>query len=280
MKLNLSLTALQVDRAREPEIGSDSQVFFAPENELLIGTIEATAAAVGAYTSAGGQGIPVAGRDLHLRALRPIAGSGGAMTVTLNVTLDDDTSDTAVATFHLPTYTAAGSANFFPQGTAADFVPAGAGNSAKKIKAIVGLASVANMVAGNQFEVVSTPNLADFVFIDCTTSKAGQFNYPGIIEIPCGTNPSAYTREGRGESNQLSVGFRDRGVLEQLNRFAGVKGTCRIDVVKGSNILSARIVYGGWIPRPVAPRGDGNDIVEATAAGPYERWSVGYARVS
>lgn len=280
MKLNIALTADQVERAREPEIGSDSEVHFAPENMLVIGTLEATGAAVGNYTSAGGSGIPAPGRDLILRALGPVKGaSGTAMVVTLNVKMDDDTTDTAVATFHIPTYTAGG-LNRFPEGLSADFVPTIVGNAAKKIKSITGLTSITNHTAGNKFEIVTTPNAESFVFIDCCTSKGGGFNYPGVIEIPCGRNPAAYTREGRGESNPLTIGFRDRGVLEQLNVFAMTKGTCWINVKKGGNINSARILYGGWLPRPVSNRGDGDDILEATAEGPYERWAIGYPRVT
>lgn len=281
MKLNLAMTALQVERAREPEIGTESHVYFADENCILLGTLLCTAAAVGAFSSAGGVGIPTGGRDLALRCMSPeVTGNGSsAMTATFNAILDDDAADTVVATFHVPTYTPS-TKNIFPMGMATDFTPTTPANAGKKVKTLGTLVSVANMSPGNQFEIITIPNDADFTYIDCTTSKAGQFNYPAIVEIPCGTNPAAYTKLGRGDSNPLSVGFRDRGPLEQLNRFAMRKGTCRIDVVKGGNITSARILYGGWIPRPATSRGDGNDVAEATAEGPYERFLTGYPRVT
>lgn len=280
MRTNLSITSAQVDRAREPEIGVESHVYFAAENCVLLGTLLCTAAAVGAFTSAGGPGIPVAGRDLIVRCESPeLRGNGGAMTVTFNVVLDDDANDTAVATFHIPSYTPS-QANLFPIGICSDLIPATPANAAKKIKTLGSLVSVANMTPGNKFEILTTPNDADFTYIDCTSSKGGEFNLPGIVEVPCGTNPAAYTKLGRGESNPLSIGFRDRGPLEQLNRFAMTKGTCRLDVVKGQSVLMQRLLYSGWIPRPATPRGDGNDIVESTAEGPYERHMIGYARVS
>lgn len=281
MKLNLTMTAAQVPVARKPEIGEESEVYFAPESCQLLGRVRATGAATGEYTSAGGVGLPTAGRDLLVRVLSSdCIGTGGAMAVTFNVILDDDLADTAVATFDIPTWSGAGSLNRFPIGISSDLKPAGVGNSAKKIKSIVSLASTANMTVGNTFQVYSTPNLADFVFIECTTSKGGKYNLPSIVEIACGYNPAAFTKLGVGESNPLSIEFKTRGALEQLNRFNGSQGTIRMDIVKDGIVTSQRDLFSGYYVRTMAERGSGNDEVLATSEGPYDQFLIGYPRVA
>jgi hypothetical protein len=166
-------------------------------------------------------------------------------------------------------------------------VPTTGTNAAKKIISLGLVAtptdvvvSCANMTVGNTFQVYSTPLDADFVFIDATTSKGGQFNLPSIVEIPDGYNAAGYTKLGRSESNKLSIGFRDRGYLEQLNRFNGCQGTLRMDVIKDGAVLSQRLLYSGYFVRSATERGDGDDLVEAKAEGPYDQFLIGYPRAS
>jgi hypothetical protein len=280
MKLNLSVAAADVETARSPIIGEDVQVYFSPENCSLLASVRALTDTTAEFTSAGGVGIPVAGRECFVRiASSKCQGVGGAMAVTLNVTLDDDSTDTAVATFHLPTWAPSGSMNYWPYGTASDLIPAGSGNSAKKIKAITGVNAVANMKPGNTFEIFTSPNSTDFKFIDCCRGKGGMLNLPGILEIACGRNPSAYTKLGRGESNALKVEFINRGAMEQLAIFNGQQGTLRFDIVKDDAILAERRLFTGFWVRS---NGDMPDVGEAmnTAEGPYTSFALGYMRVA
>jgi hypothetical protein len=281
MKLNLSIATADVPNMRSPIIGEDVQVYFADENCLHLGSVRATGAATGEYTSAGGLGIPVEGRECFVRVNSSnCRGSGSsAMTVTLNVTLDDNSSDTAVATFHLPTWAPSGSKNVWPYGISADLVPAGSGNSAKKIKAIVSLASVANMTAGNGFEIFTSPDSSKFTFIDCCRGKGGALNLPGIIEIACGRNPSAYTKLGRGESNPLKIEFVNRGALEQLAIYNGYQGTVRFDIIKDDAYLSERRLFTGFFVRSNGEMPDTGEAMN-TAEGPYTSFAIGYPRVS
>lgn len=280
MKLNLSVASADVPIARAPVIGEDVQVYFSPENCEILGSLRALTATTAEYNSAGGVGIPTAGRECFVRiASSRCQGVGGNMAITFNVTLDDDSSDTAVATFHLPTWAPSGSLNYWPYGTAADIVPAGAGNAAKKIKAILSVASVVNMKPGNTFEVFTSPNASDFKFIDCCRGKGGMLNLPGIIEIACGRNPSAYTKLGRGDSNPLKVEFINRGAMEQLAIFNGQQGTLRFDIVKDDAVLAERRLFTGFWVRS---NGDMPDVGEAmnTAEGPYTSFAIGYFRVA
>lgn len=281
MKLNLAITASQVEAARKPALGLECDVYFAPESGIHLGTVRATGATTFEYASAGGSGIPTGGRDVHVRVASPeFLGVVGAAAVTFNVTMDDDSVDTAVATFHIPSTTEAVNLNRFPIGIAADLVPTTVGNAAKKIKTITSVASVVNMTAGNTLEVYTTPNSADFVHIGCTTTKGGEFKLPKVVEIPCGRDPAAFVKFGRAETKNLNIGFKERGALEGLNRFNGCRGSVRFDINKDGYVISQRIVFSGFLVSASAEYGDGDDVVEAKAEGPYEQFSIGYYRVS
>lgn len=278
MKLNLAVTAAQVPQARGPIIGEDVEVYFAPEDSLNLGRLRALTATTAEFSSAGGLGIPAGGRDVYLRVdSANMTGVGGAMVITFNVTLDDDVADTAVATFHIPTW-APSQANKFPYGIAADLIPATVGNVNKKIKTLGSVVSVANMTPGNTFEVFTSPNLADFTFIDCCRGKGGAFNLPEIIEIACGRKMSAYTKLGRSQSNKLKIEFINRGALEQLARFNGHLGTIRFDIVKDDAVLAQRQMYAGFIVRANGEFGDVGETM-ITAESPYTSFAIGYMRV-
>ncbi len=280
MKLNLSVLAAQLDIARSPIIGEDVVVSFAPENCQKRGFVRCTGATAGAYTSTGGAAIPVAGRDIFARvASSKLSGlAGSAMTITLNVILDDDDEDTATATFHIPTWATA-QANIFPIGVATDFTPVGVGNTDKKIKSIVSLAGVTNMVAGNKFEIFTAPNAADFVEIEGCRGKGGAFNLPKVIQIGAGRETVEWTKLGRGDSNPLKIECVNRGALEQLARFSGQQGTILFSYIKDDAVLSQYTLFSGFWPQAAGEIPDTGETM-ITAEGPYERFAIGYLRVS
>jgi hypothetical protein len=281
MKLNVALASTDVETARLPGLAKDYNIYFAPEVCVERATLVATGATAGTYTSSGGAAIPTGGRDIVARISSNYAvGVTGAMAITLDVTLDDDTTGTAVATFHIPTYTDAVNLNRFPLGVCADFVPAGAGNSTKKIKAITGLNAVANMTAGNKFEILTTPNSADFVFISLVNSFNAPFPQPKVVKIADNQKEAAFTRVGMMPAEDLTVKFKDRGALEQLNRFNGARGTFRADVIKDGVVLSAYYLFSGAYVVAKPEVGTGDDEVVSTSEGTYEKHLVGYARVS
>lgn len=280
MKTNLAITAAQVAIARGPLIGEEVEVYFAPENFQLLGGLRALTATSAEWGAEGGASIPAEGRDVFVRAASAnLTGVGGAMNVTFNVTLFGGVADTAVATFHLPTW-AASQANKFPIGLCADLVPATPANAALKVLAVGSLVSVANMTPGNKFELFTTPEASAFQFIECTRSKGGAHNLPGVIEIPCGRNPAAFTKLGRGESNSLEISFATRGGLEQLNRFSGHQGTIRFDTIKDDSVLTERKFYSGFWVLPDNGTIPDTGEVESTATGPYSSFAFGYARVT
>jgi len=260
----------------KPEIGLETKIYFAPEVASLLGAFRATAAADGAYTSAGGPQIPTDGREVVAVVSSPQGAVGtAAMSLTFNVTLDDDTSDTATADFAIPTYSQF-TGNVWGFGVARDLVPDTPANAGKKIKAIGSFDSCAGLAAGIQFALYSVPNLADFTFIGNTTSKELPSDIPIQVAIPEDRDPAAYVKTGRGEIGEVSIGFRYKGLSEQLTRFNGIPGTLRADIDKEGVVVWERHLFTGFRPQVNASRPDGNGEVEATASGIYRTFMSGY----
>lgn len=284
MKLNLGpFTPAQVAIGVKPLIGVEALVFFSLESCMRLGKVRATAAAVGGYTSYGGPQIPATGtvgRDIVCRVVgRGAKGGVGAMTVKLNVVLDDDGEevvDTATATFTLPAWSV-DQTNFMPFGVVRDFIPDTPANVAMKVKRVTGLNAVTNMVAGNQFEIFSVPEESSFVEIVGATSKGMAMDGPASISIPDRYDPSKWTKLARGEMKTVGVGFRHMGGMEQLARYNGATGTLRYDVLKEDDVLWQRQLYSDYqVNVSAADMGEGNDPNEATATGNFADALFGY----
>lgn len=277
MKLNLGpFSAAQQALVMKPEIGLETQIYFAPDEGVLLGSFLATGATAGGYVSAGGPQIPTGGRDVIAIISSPNGAVGsGAMRLTMSVVLADDGVDTAVADFTVPSY-AQYQGNVWGFGVGRDLIPATPENAAKKIKSITSFSACANLAAGIRMDLYAVPDAASYVAIGNTTSKELPSDAPMQVAIPEGYDPAAFTKVGRGEIPNLSVGFRYKGLHDQLTRFNGVPGTLRADVVKEGVVTTERHLFFGFRPMINVARGDGNEEVTGTASGVYRTQACGY----
>lgn len=286
MKLNLGpFTAAEIGLGIKPKTGLECLGYFSIENCVPLGIVRCTGAAAGAFTSAGGAGIPVlsptgaaaVGRQIACRVVGAGArgGAGGAMTVRFDVVMDDDEVDTATATFTVPTWATIG-ANVFGYGTCRDLVPDTIGNVNKKIKTITGLDAVTNQTAGNQFQLFTTPNEADFYEIVGLTDKGGAMDGPSQVSIADRYDPQRWTKLGRGTLKELSLGFRDMGAVDQMNRFNGMEGTLRYDILKEDQVIWERKLFTGFRPMIDSTMSEGDEEVVATASGIFSDALFGY----
>ncbi len=275
--LNLGpFTQAEQEIGFKPEIGLETKIYFAPEVASLLGDFRASAADDGDYTSAGGPQIPTAGRDVAVVISSPHGAVGaGAMSITFDVTLVGDIDDTATADFTVPSYSQyAGNAWGF--GVSRDLLPDTPANDGVKIKSIDGFSACANLASGIQFQLYSVPLLTDYAFIGNTTRKDLPSDIPVQVAIPDGRDPAAHVKTGRGQINECAVGFRYKGITEQLTRFNGIPGTLRADIDKEGIVVWERHLFTGFRPTINVSRGDGNDEVEGTASGIYRTFMSGY----
>jgi hypothetical protein len=260
----------------KPEIGLETKIYFAPEVARLLGGFRASAAAAGTYETAGGPQIPADGREVVAVVSGPQGAVGvGAMTLTFDVTLVGDISDTATADFTVPSYSPI-NGNVWGFGVARDLVPDTPANEGVLIKSIDGFSACANLASGIRFDLYSVPNLADYFFIGNTMNKDLPSDIPTQVAIPEDRDPAAYVKTGRGEIPQASIGFRYKGITEQLTRFNGVPGTLRADIDKEGVLVWERHLFTGFRPSINVPRADGNEEVVGTASGIYRTFMSGY----
>ncbi len=286
MKLNLGpFSAVEIGLGIKPKTGLECLGYFSLENCVRLGRVRCTGASAGGYTSAGGAGIPAVsptgaasvGRNVVCRVIGAGArgGAGGAMTVRFDVVLDDDAVDTATATFTLPTW-ATVNPNAFGYGTCRDLVPDTIGNVNKKIKAVTGLDAVTNQTSGNQFEIFTTPEENTFFEIVGLTDKGGAMDGPSQVSIPDRYDPQRWTKLGRGTLKELTLGFRDMGAVDQMNRFNGMEGTLRYDILKEDEVIWERKLFTGFRPMIDSTMAEGDEEVIATASGIFSDALFGY----
>lgn len=269
-----TLSATDAELAREAEVGYESTVRASYNPFAIVYQLTQTAAnAASADTVAGAYSIPTAGLDLQLICANSVT-SEGPLVVTLNVTDEDDTSTTAVATFGPPSFAGDQTYNF-ALGTGVDLVCAS--GAAKKIKTITGISSVTGGNTGNRFRVVALPAESSWFDIGCTRSKDLTLPVPSTIAIACGKNASEYVKAGRNVVGELSVDAVYRSYGADLARMAGQKVSIEIATRRADRVLVERSVIGGWRCTPQSPKGDGDDEVVTTAEGMFEQFAVFFA---
>lgn len=268
MRLSLPvLSAAQILVANKPEIGVESIIKVSPIESLLVGRVLVNASGVASFVAEPGASLGT-GMDLHLKVdIMPTATL--APTVTLNVTLDDDAAGTAEADLVVPSWFPDQSKTF-GEGWSLDFIPQGAGNSAKLIKAITGV-SVANVPANSEFVVYATPSAASFIELGWKRGAQGAYNVPSTVAIPDGYNPSAAVKPGRGEDRSLTLSFAHVAAGYSISRYNGKRVTVLIEVKKNRRAVHVgNVLYHGYIPSASPDRGDGNDEVVESSEGRFE----------
>lgn len=269
MRLSIpALTAAQILIANKPEMGAESQVFVSPVEIFLAGKVVVDSAGAATFVAEPGASLGD-GMDLHLK-VQTMALCSAAPTVTLTVTLaTDDSAGTAVASPVNPSWYPDQSKTF-QEGFGTDFIPAGAGNTAKLIKTITAVA-VTNVPANSEFLVYASPAAANFIEQGWKRGAEGAYNVPSTVSFPNGFNPSAAVKPGRGEERELTLSFAHIAAGYGLGRLNGKRCTVLIKVKKNRHsVHTENVVYTGYVPSSSPNRGDGNDEVVETSAGKFE----------
>jgi hypothetical protein len=270
MRFAVSIPADDIPIANAPEIGGESKVKLSYGEIGVVGQLAQTAPGSGTWTvETPAFDFTALGVDLALVCDTGIKSTVNVV-VNLNVTLDDDTSGTATATFAVPSYAKDQSSNL-PAGLAVDVLPQGAGNADKKIKAILSIASITGGAKGNRFSLVCLPS--DWFDVGCTKSKNEKLPVAKSLAIACGLKGSAFVKAGRSEPGELELKALNFTYGDGLSRLNGHRGSVLIEVLKAGRVLTERTVYGGYLPTPSTDRGDGDDEVTNSATGNFESFA-------
>lgn len=262
-----------LEAALAPAIGGEHIVKVTEEPWGHVADLLQPEAASGVMTLDTGYELPDTGKVLQIMVDRSGARSSVEMSVTLGVTFADDTTGTATATFTIPDYVPNQSFNL-PIGAGVEFIP----SVDKLIKLVNTVNSVVGGAVNNKFQIVALPNLDSFVRVGCTDQANFKLPVGSSISIPCGLNPSRYTKRGRGEPGTLTVSERWTSYLTGLTRLNGFFCSAMVEIVKEERIVTDRIVVNRWRPMAGPNIGDGDDVVKADGEGSFSDFVVFTAR--
>lgn len=192
--------------------------------------------------------------------------------VTLNVIDADNGATTAVATFAPPSWVNDQSKDF-PEGYAVDFVT---GNN-KKVKSIVGFASVVGGDTGSRLAIAMLPALESFRVVGSCTERDFTTKARSAEHIPGEEDGSKHVKRGRSEPGELTVSQKYVSYAEGLGRIAGRTCTAMLELEKEGKVTTDRLIFGNWVPMTKPSAGDGNDHGAMQAAGKYELFLAFFA---
>ena len=261
------IAQVDLDTSEAPYIGGEFAVYLSRVPSYNVGIVTMQASGTGNQTWAPNASVslPSGGCNLQCVATSELNSPGGTCAVTFNVTNDLNAATTLTFTFNTPLRAADQSATF-SRGYAVDGI-LGAGTY---VKAITGLASVANGNRNVTFAVYQLPNATDYVLVGCTTSKKFNTKARKPVGIDCGMESDAFVKRGKSGKGELTLDSKFGGAAERLTRFDGAKTTAMLLGIKDGVVTTDRIVFVQYVPTVEVdlPDGDG-EAVENAAAGKW-----------
>lgn len=269
-----ALTGAAAVLARKGEDALESTVYVSPLDFLFLGRVKVNAAGDASWHPEQGVTIPTTHVDIHLRCDDGQINLSALPSVTLDVTIDDgsggSTAGTALAAFAVPGWRD-DQGKTFPIGAAVDFIPQGAGNSAKAVKSITGLDSSANLPNNSEWSVFASPAETTFIELGMKRGASGPYQTPGQIPIADGYEASAMVKRGRSDVPELNLSFVHIHSWAGLTLYNGRQVTALVKVVRDKSVHVGWDVYTGYRPDGSPSRGDGNEEVVAASSGPYQK---------
>lgn len=252
--------------AGAPEIGLESTVFASAVEAYRVGTIFVDASGNAVYIPKPGITLPALGYDLHLRCDTGVAGVSVVPSVTLNVTLGDDTAGTAIASLGIPGYVPDQS-KVWPVGEASDFIPQGVGNGAKLVKAISAISASAGLGTNTEWGIFASPAASSFVQLGWKRQANIPYDVPGVVALPDGYRAVGASKKGRGEQPTYSFQFGHVSSMGGMARYYGHRISVLEKIVKDKVAHTANLLVIGFRPTGSPDRGDGNDEVVESSEG-------------
>jgi len=253
--------------AEAAQIGAEVTVMASYEDLTSVGSISITAPTSGTFAGENSYTAPSAGHDMQLLCANGVR-SAAQVVVTLGVTFADDTAGSAVATFNGPQGGWGNDTTFnLPQFLSVDIIGA-AGNSAKKIKTVNSLTSIAGGSAGAKFDIVALP--VDWIPITCSMNKEPTLPVTKSMPIRCGYNPSRFTKKVPGDPGSLSLTTKRRSYADGLERLNGHRVSIMLVHKKDDALLTERNIFTGVRFMAQPKFGDGEAEAEVTAEGNFE----------
>lgn len=205
----------------EPLFGAEMEAWISPKQPAELGLFTITGASAGTFEAdtIGAAQLLAVPQSLIVVVDEAIVDAGANIVITVAGVAEDASNITGTATITTPGYLQ-DQTKSFPRGFAVDVVVTGD----KKFKSINanGITVVCNALATNaRIRVFGLPELTDFQRIGCTGAGSFQPRVRRDAPVRCGSNPSAFVKEGDLMEGNLRIEAKYFNYGAGLARFAG-----------------------------------------------------------
>lgn len=254
----------------EPMFGAEFEVFITSKQPAELGLFTITGASAGAFEAdvVGAQMLLAEPQSLVVVVDEAIVDAGANIVLTVAGVAEDNSNITGTATITPPAYVNA--AKTFTRGFAVDVIVSGD----KKFKSINnnGITVVCNAKAANaRIRVFGLPEIADFERVGCTGAGEFQPRVRGDAPVRCGSNPSAFVKEGDLLEGQLRVEAKYFNDGIGLARYAGQRTVVMLKEMRSGQKIPGTYRYlTQFVPSGRLTMPEGSEPVMNTADGRYQ----------
>lgn len=278
----LGLTPPQLLLAEQGRIDAQRRVFVNPTAGAFTKVMDITQEAVdatpegdeGSIVRNNGYTFPVAGSHLVLVLDTPLTSPDGIAVVTFAVTVAGGGTDTATATFGVPT-SAADQSRVYPKCTMVDIIPVT--DATKKITGITGTGvTIANGEAGVRFKVLSAPAQNDATWIEVYRARGFDSPIPGgmPVEIAHNLDSALDTVQGREESSKLSGSMVVSAAWADLRRYNQVRVAFQVQDWVDGKLRASNEIYAGVALTLGKATADGNGEQRLSFTGLFSEFGM------
>jgi hypothetical protein len=278
----LGLTTAQLLLGEQGRIDAQRRVFVNATPGAFTKVMDITQEAVdatpdgdeGSFVRNNGYTFPVAGSHLVLVLDTALTSPDGVAVVTFAVTVAGGGTDTATATFAVPT-SAADQTKVYGKCTMVDIIPVT--DATKKITAITGTGvTIANGEVGARFKVLSAPAANDATWVEALRVRGFDAPIPSgmAVEIPHNFDAALDSVRGREDSPKLSGSMVLAANWADLRRYNEVTVAFKVEDWVDGKVRVSNEIYGGVTLTLSKASADGNGEQRLSFTGLYSEFGM------
>ena len=256
----------------EPLFGAEMETLITSKQHAEMGLLTLTASDTGTFTAdtVGAALLLAVPQSLVVVVDESILDAGGEdIVVTIAGVASDATSITGTATIKVPGY-AQNQTRTFPRGFSVDVVVA----ADKKFKSINNggvTVACATEATNARIKIFGLPDISDFERVGCTGAGSFQPRVRADAPVRCGSDPSAFVKEGDLREGNLRVEAKYFNYAQGLARYAGQRCTVLLrEMRSGAKIPTTYHYVTQFVPSGEISMPEGSEACMNTTEGRFQ----------
>lgn len=255
----------------EPLFGAEMESWISPKQPAELGLFTISGASAGAFEAdtIGAAQLLAVPQSLIVVVDEAIVDAGANIVLTVSGVAEDASNITGTATLTTPAYLQ-NQTKSFARGFAVDVIVA----ADKKFRSINngGITVVCNALATNaRIRVFGLPETTDFERVGCTGSGSFQPRVRQDAPVRCGSNPSAFVKEGDLREGHLRIEAKYFNYGAGLARYAGQRCMVLLKEMRtGAKIPTCYHFVTQFVPSGEITVPEGSEPCMNTAEGRFQ----------